>query len=279
MIRRFTAALALLCLAVPALGQSTYVTPSGTRVQGVVALQCDTNGTNCAPNGSTGTVAPQVQGNVASGVADTGNPVKIGGRVTTSPGTASDGNRVDALFNVFGGLYTFNTLASSSTDGFGNTAMGVQASPGGVITIPLFAGYNFNGTTWDRQRGDVNGTVVQHALSATYWNFAPAVGGIVNTTTAVTVKAAAGASVRNYIESMQCNSDALGAATELALRDGAAGTVLYRQKIATSGWLTPVDINFDPPLKGTANTLVEIVTLTASVTGGVYCNLQGYTGT
>ena len=29
---------------------------------------------------------------------------------------------------------------------------------------------------------------------------------------------------------------------------------------------------------GTANTLVEIVTLTASVTGSVYCNLQGYTG-
>lgn len=31
-------------------------------------------------------------------------------------------------------------------------------------------------------------------------------------------------------------------------------------------------------LGGTANTLVEIVTLTASVTGSVYCNLQGYTG-
>lgn len=31
-------------------------------------------------------------------------------------------------------------------------------------------------------------------------------------------------------------------------------------------------------LRGTANTLVEIVTLTASVTGSVYCNLQGYTG-
>lgn len=29
---------------------------------------------------------------------------------------------------------------------------------------------------------------------------------------------------------------------------------------------------------GTANPLVEIVTLTASVTGSVYCNLQGYTG-
>lgn len=31
------------------------------------------------------------------------------------------------------------------------------------------------------------------------------------------------------------------------------------------------------PLKGTANTLVELVTLTASVTGAGYCNVQGYT--
>ena len=37
-------------------------------------------------------------------------------------------------------------------------------------------------------------------------------------------------------------------------------------------------LTFNPPLRGTANTLVEIVTLTASVTGSVYCNLQGYTG-
>jgi hypothetical protein len=41
--------------------------------------------------------------------------------------------------------------------------------------------------------------------------------------------------------------------------------------------LSGATINFEPPLRGTANTLTEIVTLTA-VTGGVYCNLQGYTG-
>ena len=46
----------------------------------------------------------------------------------------------------------------------------------------------------------------------------------------------------------------------------------------TAGWTLVQDINFNPPLRGTANTLVEIVTLTASVTGSVYCNLQGYTG-
>lgn len=125
---------------------------------------------------------------------------------------------------------------------------------------------------------DANGTVVQSALSANTWSLPAGASGIVNTTTAVTIKAASGAGVRNYLLSAQCNSDALGAATELVVRDGASGTVMWRQKIATSGWLTPIDFTFNPPLKGTANTLTEVATLTASVTGGVYCNFQGYTG-
>ncbi len=73
----------------------------------------------------------------------------------------------------------------------------------------------------------------------------------------MTVKAAAGASVRNYVLSMQCNSDALGAATEFAIRDGAAGAVMWQGKIGTNGWTTPVDLNFNPPLRGSANTLVQ----------------------
>lgn len=136
----------------------------------------------------------------------------------------------------------------------------------------------FNGTSWDRVRGDTNGLVSIPALTSTYWRFAGAAGGIVNTTTAVTVKAAAGAGIRNYVSGMQCSADPLGAATEFVIRDGASGTVMYRSKIQTSGTPDGREITFTPPLKGTANTLVEIATLTASVTGGVYCNLQGFTG-
>lgn len=54
--------------------------------------------------------------------------------------------------------------------------------------------------------------------------------------------------------------------------------MIWRGKINTAGWLDGTEITFSPALRGTANTLVEIVTLTASVTGSVYCNLQGYTG-
>jgi hypothetical protein len=107
------------------------------------------------------------------------------------------------------------------------------------------------------------------------WSYAAANLGIVNTTVAVTIKAAAGAGLRNYITSMQINTEALGTATELAVRDGAAGTVIWRCKIPTSG-IPFMMVKFDCPLKGTANTLLEVVTLTASVTGAVYVNAQGY---
>jgi hypothetical protein len=124
---------------------------------------------------------------------------------------------------------------------------------------------------------DVNGLVVQPGLSASYWRYAAASGGIVNTTTAVTTKAAAGAGLKNAIMSIQIQTATLGGATELAIRDGAAGTVMWRTQLQTTA-LPVSTINFDPPLVGTANTLVEVVTLSA-VTGGVFVNMQGFTVT
>jgi len=107
------------------------------------------------------------------------------------------------------------------------------------------------------------------------WVYAAALNGIVNTTTAVTVKAAAGASLRNYITNIQVMSEALTTATELAIRDGAGGTVIWRTKIPTGG-LPTLNIDFNVPLKSTANTLLEVLTLTASGAGAVYVNLQGF---
>ena len=106
------------------------------------------------------------------------------------------------------------------------------------------------------------------------WHYAAATAGILNTTTAVTIKAAV-ANERNYIEGCQIQSETLGAATELAFRDGAGGTVLWRTKLALVA-LGLTDVAFDPPLRGSVNTLLEVVTLTASVTGAVYVNCHGY---
>lgn len=137
----------------------------------------------------------------------------------------------------------------------------------------------FDGTTYDRIPGTAeNGLVVQDwALPTSRWSYAPPVGGISNTTTAVTMKAAAGAGLRNYVKGCWVDASALGAATEVVIRDGAGGTVLWRGYMGTSGWAGR-DVVFHTPLMGTANTLIEVATLTATVTGNVYFNCQGFVG-
>lgn len=112
--------------------------------------------------------------------------------------------------------------------------------------------------------------------SAQDWKYAAAAAGISNTTTAVTIKTAGAGSDRNCITSIQISSDALGAATEFAVRDGAGGTVLWRTKIGTAGYINGFQTAFPSAICGTAATLLEVVTLTASITGAVFVNAQGY---
>ena len=107
------------------------------------------------------------------------------------------------------------------------------------------------------------------------WSYAAASGGIVNTTTAVTIKAAGAAGVCNYLKTLHIGHDVLGTATEFAVRDGAGGTVLFRMKLPV-GVTEGQTIKFEPPLRGTAATLMEVVTLTGTTTGGVFVNAQGF---
>lgn len=118
--------------------------------------------------------------------------------------------------------------------------------------------------------------VRSHALPEASWSYAAAASGILNTTTAVTFKTAGAAGLRNYITGIDYMSESLTNATELAIRDGAGGTVLWRTKIPATT-VTRENIQFDPPLAGTAATLLEVVTLSASGAGAVYFNAQGYT--
>ena len=206
------------------------------------------------------------------------------GAASVTPGTVADGAAINGSYDTYGNMRVRVVAHNvAGIDAVGNTAgvsldMYGDASASTALRPLYVANMAYNGTSWDRQRGDANGLVVQPALSATYWAFAGATGGIVNTTTAVTLKAAAGASVRNYICTLNVGHDALGAATELAVRDGAAGTVIFRMKLQTAANEGASEITFAPCLKGTANTLMEVVTLTATVTGGVFVNASGYTG-
>lgn len=115
---------------------------------------------------------------------------------------------------------------------------------------------------------------IPHALPGATWSYAAAAGGLVNTS-GVTAKAAAGAGVRNYVTAIQVINSHATISTEVVIRDGASGTVLHR------GWAQAAGggyaIQFPTPLRGTADTLIEIAEVTATATTGVLVNLQGYT--
>jgi hypothetical protein len=176
---------------------------------------------------------------------------------------------------------TVTTVSTVTTAGVqGTQANNATTVPSPVLTSIVGVSANPAAGTTARQQQAI-GTLIGVPVTKPYsipegeWSYGAAASGIVNTTTAVTIKTAAGAGIRNYITSIQVMAETLTTATELAIRDGAAGTVIWRTKIPTGG-LPTTTIVFPSPLKGTANTLLEVVTLTASGAGAVYFNAQGY---
>jgi len=109
-------------------------------------------------------------------------------------------------------------------------------------------------------------------LTAT-WSYAPPAAGLVNSTTAVTIKAAV-AGKKNCITHIGVSTETMATATELVIRKGAGGTVLWRTKLNTA--LQRFDEAFDTPLQSDVNQLLEICLLTLSATGAVYVNAQGF---
>jgi hypothetical protein len=107
------------------------------------------------PSGSLETNAT-VQGDVASGATDSGNPVKIGAKYNATMPTVTDGQRVDLQATTRGALKV--TLFAN------DTATTIQANPDNSDGVAAVSTSNrlttvtrntvYNGTTWDRMRGD-----------------------------------------------------------------------------------------------------------------------------
>ena len=108
----------------------------------------------------------------------------------------------------------------------------------------------------------------------TAWVFAGATGGIINTT-AVTIKAAAGASIKNYLTDLSISNPHATVATEFSIRDGASGTVIWRGHLPALNVGGRVQHTFKTPLRSTANTLLEVVCATTGAS--VFVNASGYT--
>ena len=101
------------------------------------------------------------------------------------------------------------------------------------------------------------------------WSYAAAAGGII-VATDVVVKAAAAAGLRNYIRSIELKN-ANDVATEFVIKDGA--TVIWRGHLSPSMVYAEV-IEFNPPLKTTAVTALNVACITTAAQ--VYCNCRGY---
>lgn len=106
---------------------------------------------------------------------------------------------------------------------------------------------------------------------STRWTYVAATGGITDTT-AVTIKAAAGAGKKLYISAMQFSNSGAGT-SEFVVNCGAAGTALYRGFVQATQPTT--EIRFPVPLQCTANTLLE-VKLGTGTTMAFRFNAQGY---
>jgi hypothetical protein len=93
-----------------------------------------------------------VQGNVASGSADAGNPVKVGGKYNSTPPTFTDGQRGDLQLDSAGNLKV--NIATGST---GNAA--ASATGSAVPASADYGGINVGGTLRGATGVNPTGTV------------------------------------------------------------------------------------------------------------------------
>jgi hypothetical protein len=141
---------ALLFAAQPVLAQSTYNTPAGVRVQGVVTLTCDINGANCVPGSSSTTgAADSTVGQNSTTAGQMGTLVQCA--ATTAAPTYVTAT-TDPLSCTTGGALRTSTLAAGSqVDGIG-ASPGFAVDGAGAARPAAVVPYGFGGTNSDRFR-------------------------------------------------------------------------------------------------------------------------------
>lgn len=209
---------------------------------------------------------------VASGAPDSGNSLKIGGvaRDVASPVLVDAGDRTDAWFTKSGALHVCQGSANSIDAAGGNAAIYPRSDSGSYAPI-AYQAYGYDGSVSVPMRADANGAVVQSCLAAASWAYSGVTGGITDTNN-VEIAAAGAAGVRNYCHGIQYFNSA-AVASEIVIKDGA--TIIWRG-FAPASMTVPVSVRFDPPLRGTAATAMNVVMITTATATRV--SAQGHTG-
>jgi hypothetical protein len=139
-------------------------------------------GTSVVTGGVSGLLG--VGGNVASGATDSGNPVKVGGVFITGLPALTTGQRANANIDGRGNLRVANVLTpSGGSDAFSNGSVGFSLDRDSGASSALLVGqapYVYNGTSWDRARGDTSGAYVRSNFA---FNAATTITRPANTTT------------------------------------------------------------------------------------------------
>lgn len=177
--------------------------------------------------------------------------------------------RVAKLFSALdasaGSVNLQNTSEGSAPGSTSSTPIGLQAQTTQKTAQATGTKVNAQATA------DGKLIALPNAIPELRWAYAIASGGII-TATAITIKAAAGASAKNFLTSLQLANDG-ATATEVELRAGAAGTVLWRYYLVPG---RAVDVNLSELPPTAVNQLLELAVLTAGARiGGGF---QGFTG-
>lgn len=204
-----------------------------------------------------------VQGNVASGTADSGNPVKVGCVYNTTALVLTNGQRGDCQADVAGGLRLWGSGVSGS--GGGNNML----QTGGVDL-----GFNYRAF-----RTDTSGyQIVGHVAPGT--SVTGSSGNVANASAVATLPGAA--SKTTWITGFQCTAaGATAAAVVNATVTGAiSGTMTYTFAYpagATAG-ATPLQVTFPTPVAASAANTAIVVTLPAGGAGNTNaaCTAQGF---
>lgn len=215
--------------------------------------------------------ANTVVGNVASAVADSGNPVKIGGKYNSTPPTFTDGNRGDLQLSAAGELKVVGTGVAQGSTTSGQTGSLVM---GAVTTAaPLYTTAQSSPVSLDTA-GNTRVAATPYPSGATPYT-ATATG----TTGATTATLAGAASVTTYICGFSIRANATAAATGNATVTGViTATLNFTQWTApnTSG-LGITEMIFTPCVPASAaNTSIAVVSAAPGTGGVVSVTLWGY---
>lgn len=244
--------------------QSTEITSLSSIVTNTTGLATSANQTNGNQ---------QIQGNVASGLSDLGNAVKIGAVFNTTLPTYTNGQRGDAQMGSRGAILVQLAAPSgtlqASVVGSGDS----MASQTGLASINFVEIYN--GSSYDRLRSanSVSGTtgtgllgVGQMTWDGTNWQkfpaatFAPSTTALntysihltANATTTPTASTA-------YISSITISNEVGGTTSTITIQDKQGTPLKLVNGIATTALTTaPTVVNFQTPVKMVSG--IDIIT-------------------